>query len=189
MPELELFQIFTLPLNRMGILYFVTGAAASIVYGEVRITHDIDLVVELRDKDVGRLVEAFPPEDFYCPPEEVIRVEAKRPLRGHFNLIHHQTGLKADVYLVGRDELHRWAMERRREISVAGEPFFLAPPEYVILRKLEYYREGRSEKHLTDVAGMLAVSGGKIDWEELERRIDLQGLSHEWDEARKRTEA
>ncbi|MEM6601995.1 MAG: hypothetical protein AAF649_11470, partial [Verrucomicrobiota bacterium] len=32
----------------------------------------------------------------------------------------------------------------------------LAPPEYVIVRKLEYYREGGSEKHLRDIQSVLA---------------------------------
>ena len=37
----------------------------------------------------------------------------------------------------------------------------LAPAEYVIVRKLEYYREGGSEKHLRDIRSMLAVSGDR----------------------------
>ena len=34
----------------------------------------------------------------------------------------------------------------------------VAPPEYVVVRKLEFYREGRSAKHLRDIRSMLAVS-------------------------------
>ncbi len=48
MRELSLFELFTDPLNRIGIRYMITGAVASIIYGEPRLTHDIDLVVELK---------------------------------------------------------------------------------------------------------------------------------------------
>ena len=31
----------------------------------------------------------------------------------------------------------------------------VAPPEYVIVRKLQFYHEGGSEKHLRDISAML----------------------------------
>jgi len=34
---------------------------------------------------------------------------------------------------------------------VPNAPEYAAPPEYVILRKLQYFREGGSEKHLLDI--------------------------------------
>jgi hypothetical protein len=188
MREANLFKIFTTRLNQAEIQYVVTGAVASIVYGEPRVTHDIDLVIALRKKEAFRICGAFPDEEFYCPPLEVIQVEVERPVRGHFNLIHHETGFKADVYLVGEDELHRWAMAGRRKFEVEGEPVWLAPPEYVILRKLEYYREGGSEKHLRDIAGMIALAGDQIDMAELEKRVQERGLTREWESARQRAE-
>jgi len=48
-------------------------------------------------------------------------------------------------------------------MSSAKNSITLAPPEYVIVRKLEYYREGGSEKHLRDIRAMLAVSGELLD--------------------------
>ena len=42
MQDPELFQIFIRPLNLLNIKYMVTGSVASIVYGEARLTHDID---------------------------------------------------------------------------------------------------------------------------------------------------
>ena len=47
MPEPKLYQIFIGNFNRLGIRYMVTGAAASIVYGEPRLTNDIDVVIDL----------------------------------------------------------------------------------------------------------------------------------------------
>ena len=47
MQELNLFKIFTSKLNEPKLGYFVTGSVASIVYGEPRLTHDIDIVLEI----------------------------------------------------------------------------------------------------------------------------------------------
>lgn len=126
---------------------------------------------------------AFPLKDFYLPPLEVIRAEQARSMRGHFNIIHHDTGYKADAYLLRTDPLHQWAFPRRRPIALEGGPLFMAPPEYVILRKLEFFREGGSTKHLTDIAGVLRVSRDLLDMAELLRLVGSRGLSEAWEKA------
>jgi len=103
-----------------------------------------------------------------------------REQRGHFNVIHLDTGFKADFYLAGREEIHAWAFRQKRQIDFEGEPIWLAPPEYVIVRKLEYFREGGSEKHLRDVRSMLALSGESLDRTLLLDWIARRGLQAEW---------
>jgi hypothetical protein len=109
-----------------------------------------------------------------------------RDQRGHFNLVHLSTGYRADVYLLSRQPLHQWAFPRRRRIALepAGQ-LWLAPPEYVILRKLEFYREGGSDKHLRDIQGMLSVSGDQVNMEDIEHWVTRLGLRAEWEKARK----
>ncbi len=185
MPEPNLFKIFISRLNKLGLRYMVTGAVAVVIYGEPRLTHDIDVVADLKREDAEKLVQAFPLEEFYCPPIEVINLEINRPLRGHFNLIHYETGFKADIYTLGQDELHHWAITNRKSFEMEGEPFWLAPPEYVILRKLQYYREGGSEKHLTDIANMVEISSEHIDFGQLQNRIKDYALEKEWQKIQK----
>ena len=180
MPEANLFLLFTRRLNTLEVTYMVSGSVAVIVYGEPRLTHDVDLIVVLGREHIARLTAAFPPAEFYCPPVEVIAVEAAREQRGHFNIIHHETGFKADVYLSGRDPLHAWGLARAKRLEVEGEPLVVAPPEYVILRKLEYFREGGSEKHLRDIRSILAISPELIQQTELEQQIAGRGLQEIW---------
>lgn len=187
MPEANLFLLFTRRLDALGARYMVSGSVAVTIYGAPRLTHDVDLVVVLDRKQIARLPEIFPLDEFYCPPLEAIEVEAARDQRGHFNIIHHETGFKADFYLAGRDPLHAWALARTRRVDVAGAPVVVAPPEYVILRKLEFYREGGSEKHLRDIRSMLETSPDAIDRAELERMIAERGLREAWTEAAKPT--
>ena len=183
MHHLELVSMFTTRFDAAGISYMVTGSVAAMLYGEPRFTNDLDLVVALSAETIAGIIPAFPESEFYRPPTEVLIIESGRPLRGHFNIIHHQTGYKADVYLLGRDPLHEWGMANRKRISVESENVWLAPPEYVILRKLEYYREGHSEKHLLDIRGMLEVSGDTIDMPILDRFIHERSLQAEWQQA------
>ncbi|MCX5896295.1 MAG: hypothetical protein NTZ51_10755 [Proteobacteria bacterium] len=69
-------------------------------------------------------------------------------------------------------------------MEVEGEDFWFAPVEYVILRKLEYYREGGSDKHLRDISSILSVSAEQIDFKELEKRINKNTLNGEWGKAK-----
>lgn len=165
-------------LNALGLRWMASGSIASAAYGEYRTTNDIDLILVLPGTDVTRLRDAFPEAEFYCPPVEVIETEAKRDQAGHFNLIHHETAFKADVYIAGADTLHEWALSRRREVRINDVVLWLAPPEYVILRKLEFFREGRSEKHLRDIRGMLAMT--EVDRAFLEKEIGQRGLGDVW---------
>lgn len=180
MPQTELFLIFVRLLNQAGFRYVIGGSVAAIFYGEPRMTNDIDLVVFLNDADIRRLPEIFPRAEFYVPPEEVIVSEVGRPQRGHFNIIHSTTIFKADVYPTGRDELNAWAFRNKRVVQFHDEALPLAPPEYVIVRKLEYFREGGSDKHLRDIRGMLNVSGEQINTSALCQWVHLQGVEKEW---------
>jgi hypothetical protein len=141
---------------------------------------DVDLVLVLQKSAVADLMRVFDESAFYCPPREVLIQECLRPQRGHFNLIHHDTGFKADVYLAGNDPLHVWALERRRLIEMGEDRIWIAPPEYVIVRKLEFYREGRSEKHLRDILSMIDRSSDEIDESLLLELIEKQGLASVW---------
>jgi hypothetical protein len=142
-------------------------------------------VLELPEPNVSSLVEAFSSPDFYLPPMEVLREEAARQRHGHFNIIHRDTALRADVYLLGDDPLHAWAFPRRIRISLEKTTaVWLAPVEYVVLRKLEYYAMSGSGRHLRDVSTILDVSGGMVDRQELGRWVDSLSLQRAWEAAR-----
>ena len=180
MAEPNLFQIFTSRFNQTEIDYMVTGSIAAIIYGQPRLTHDVDLVVELHRDQIPKLLDQFPQDLFYCPPEEVIRIEIARESRGHFNLIHHDTAFKADIYPINSEQLHHWAIANRRKVIVDNDTLWLAPPEYVIVRKLQYYREGHSSKHLTDIQIMIEFSPDLVHNEKLLNFIKQYDLKKEF---------
>lgn len=105
---------FLNPLSQAGIDYMITGSFASIHYGEPRFTADIDLVLALDASRMKPWSTLYPEEHFYCPPEEVILIELARPTGGHFNIIHHETGFKADFYPSRSHPYLQWALENRQ---------------------------------------------------------------------------
>jgi len=184
MPQTEPFLLFTNPLREHGIRYMISGSVASIYYGEPRLTNDVDIVLWLTPDKIDALIHSFPLETFYCPPRNVIAEEIDRSKRGHCNLIHHQTGFKADLYFVKHDPLHIWGLSHVQEGTIDHHAFQLAPPEYVITRKLEFFREGGAQKHLRDIHRMLICLDDDLDTEILENFIRERGLEREWAQAR-----
>jgi hypothetical protein len=182
-PPPDLFERLLRPLHQSGIAYMITGGLAAIIYGEPRLTNDVDLVLRLLPGDAERLVAAFPTERYYVPPVETIREEAGRPAHGHFNLLDLETSLRADVYCLGDDPLGAWAMARRHAVPIAGGSVWVAPLEYVIVVKLRYYREAGSERHLRDIAAMRRISGEMIDQPALTGWITRLDLDAEWRKA------
>lgn len=183
MPSPEPFLLFTRRLGELGLSYMVSGGVAAIFYGEPRLTNGVDIIVFLKSKDAARIEAAFPATEFYCPPSEVLRLEFTREQRGHFNLIHHETGFKADIYVGGRDTLHAWGFAHAVEADLDGEKVTFDPPEYVIIRKLQFHREGGSPKHLRDIQRMLLGLGEEWDREPLHHMIAEHGLAAEWQKA------
>jgi hypothetical protein len=55
-----------------------------------------------------------------------------------------------------------------------------ASPEDVILKKMAFYRDGGSEKHLRDIAGILKISSGGIDLAYIEGWAKKLGLEEIW---------
>lgn len=104
MPEGEPLSIFAPGLNALRFPWMAVGSIASSAYGEHRTTLDVDVVAVLGKQDAARFSAVFPETDFYCPPAEVIQAETARPEHGHFNLIHHHSIYKADIYLATGSE-------------------------------------------------------------------------------------
>jgi len=176
MPAPSPLSAFLEPFERLGLPYCVTGSVAASVYGEPRLTADIDVVLLLEARDIPALRAAFPDSEYYSPPDESLHASLHRG--GLFNLIHHASQFKADIYVAAGDPLHAWALGHRRRIDIGGTGAWIAPPEYVILRKLQFYREGGSDKHVRDIRFILAAT--PVDREFVETEVARRGLQETW---------
>lgn len=173
----ELLRHVVETLEEIDVPYALGGSIASTAYGEPRSTRDIDLVAELSTESVALLEEYFPPPDFHFDIQAARKaLEDGRP----FNIIQVSSGLKIDIFppsdLIARSQI------KRAVVIVVGQDLKarFSPPEELILKKMAYYQESGSDRHLRDIMGMLQVSGDRIDLDLVDRWAFNQGLSDIW---------
>jgi hypothetical protein len=170
--------------EKLKIPYLITGSIASMAFGEPRLTNDIDIVAGILETNIAELVSAFPEEEFYLS-EEAVRDAVRR--RDQFNIIHPASGLKVDVMIRKDNAFDRSRFSRAQTIRPVGTyTAIFASPEDVIIKKMEYYREGGSEKHLRDIASMLRISAEDIDTAYVDEWAGTLGLIPIWDAIQQR---
>ncbi len=164
-------------LDGAGVDYLLGGSLASSVLGEPRSTADIDLAVALRKAAIPDLVRALEPT-FFVDPESVR--EAVRRL-ATFNVLHRETMMKVDLFVLGGSAFDREQMQRRLSLSVSPDSQQLvavSSAEDLVLRKLDWYRAGGgvSDRQWRDVLGVLKVQHGRLDLAYLRRWAAELGL-------------
>jgi len=107
--------------------------------------------------------------------------------RNQFNIIHPGSGLKIDVIIPKEGPFDVGRFKRRKAVRAQdGMTIQYSFPEDIISSKLEFYREGGSEKHLRDIAGILKISGDELDDRYLTVTAHAKGLGEIWEEFKKR---
>lgn len=183
MDQTELLSFVAAAFERRSLTYAFTGSHASIAYGEFRFTNDIDVVVDLPPSQLSPLLEEFPADTFYVSEDG-----AKHAVRhgGQFNIIHQDTHQKVDV-IVPKDP--NWPDQLARRICLPTddnrEAWFIAP-EDLILKKMDFYREGGSDKHLRDIGGIVKTSGERLDFAYIKEWATRLGLAEIWQELLRR---
>lgn len=178
MDQTDLLRCVVTVLERLRVPYLVTGSMATIFFGEPRFTNDIDIVVRLPLARIPDFCRSFPPADFYLDEQSVRDAVVSH---GQFNLIHPTSGLKVDFVVAPDTAFERSRFERRVRVHPAPDlDAMFATAEDVIVKKLEYYAAGGSEKHLRDIAGVLKISGARVDRSYVARWAAELGLSAVW---------
>ena len=154
--ELEVLKDVARRLAVAGIPYMITGSIAANFYAVPRMTRDIDLVAELSEAGAARLVEVLR-DDFYLDAAAVATAVRER---GMFNVIHTRHVVKVDFVVRKDSEYRREEFARRRAVAIEGSEIFMVTPEDLILSKLDWARDTRSETQLTDVRNLLTSVEG-----------------------------
>ncbi|MBI5359051.1 MAG: hypothetical protein HZA48_00545 [Planctomycetes bacterium] len=162
MEQQDLIKLIADSFASLGVAYFITGSTASIIYGEPRFTNDIDIVADISEAHINDLIKKFPLPEFYLS-EEAIKDAVNRKLQ--FNIIHPSSGLKIDVIVKKNNLFDESRFKRLRKIQTSNNIYAnFASPEDVIVKKMDFYRQGGSEKHLRDIAGIIKISGENLDY-------------------------
>jgi hypothetical protein len=177
MTEYEVFAFVIDILEKLRIPYMIGGSVAAIAYGEARLTLDMDVVIDMNKEQAKQFADSFG-QEYYVNLDSIL--EAMRT-RGHFNIIQSEKGIKVDFYLL-KDEVfdQEEFLRKRREAFDEKREAVFAAPEDVILKKLEWYKMGESQKHIDDIKGVLRISGGKLDMPYIEKWALKIGVQDIW---------
>lgn len=164
-------------IERLGINYMLSGSMALAAYSIYRYTADIDVVIELDQSHVARMVEAFEP-DYYISENSARLAVTNEQM---FNVINIATAFKVDCIIRKSSEFQRQAFERRYAQDIAGRQIFVITIEDLILSKLNWSVESRSEKQMTDIRSLLMAD---LDEEYVERWANKMGMKEFLNECR-----
>lgn len=131
----------------------LSGSTAVGVYAVPRMTRDLDIIVALEPQDSDRFAQLFA-DDFYCDADAVRRSVSTR---GIVNMIHLARVVKVDVIIRNDTPYRRLEFERRRRACIDGTDIWVVSPEDLILSKLAWAKDSRSEIQLGDARTLLRV--------------------------------
>jgi len=151
MGEQDVLRIVSERLSSVGISFMLTGSYAMAYYATPRMTRDLDLVVALGDRDVDSVVALFSP-DFYVDADDVRDAVAAQRL---FNLMHLDSGIKVDFIIRKSSEYRQVEFARRQAVQLGDVETWIASREDLILSKLVWAADSRSELQQRDIRALL----------------------------------
>ena len=167
--------------------YLIGGAIAEWAWGEPRATQDLDVVINLPVKAIGRFSRELEKRDMLVPADIILDTMMEDRADIPLNAIHMYSGLKADLYLMrDGDELRQSAFQRRLLVDY-GLPIgevYVHSPEDLILYKLMYLGLSGQPKHARDIAAILKAKKDQLDYGYIESWVVRLGLISVWQEIR-----
>jgi len=157
----------------LGIEYMVTGSYAMAVFGEIRMTRDIDVVVQISDADVKPLYESFK-DEYYISD---LSIRNALYYRSMFNIVSNSYGGKLDLIIKKNSDFANSSFERRIKVSVDGIDFGTATKEDLIISKHNWAKETMSELQIRDIASLTA---SEYDSEYVNHWIERLNLHEIW---------
>jgi hypothetical protein len=172
-------------LDAAGVEYLIGGAIAEWAWGEPRATQDIDIVINLPVKAVGKLSQELEKRNMLVSAEIILDAILEDRADIPINAIHVYSGLKADLYLVrSGDDLRLSAFQRRQKVDYGPPigPVYIHSPEDLILYKLIYFGISQQPKHSRDIAAILRANKGQLDVGYIDEWTTRLGLNSLWKE-------
>ena len=165
-------------LEACRVRYLVGGSLASAVSGEPRSTLDVDLVVELSEKEVAPFIAALG-DRFHVDTDALRRAIRER---SSTNVIHYATSTKVDLFVAGGSSIDRQQMDRRQRVQVSTDPdgwLYVCTAEDILLQKLRWYRMGNevSDRQWRDILGIILVQGDRLDRAYLHEGAETLGVA------------
>ncbi len=152
--ELKLLKEICNKLDSANIEYMITGSIAMAFYSTPRMTRDIDIIIDVSLSDIQKIINLFQ-NDFYIS-ETSVKEAIKNS--GMFNIIHNDSVMKIDFIVRKNDEYRIKEFSRRQNIKIADTLIYVVSPEDLVLSKLFWAKQSKSEMQFRDIRGILAMA-------------------------------
>lgn len=164
-------------MEHLDIPYMLTGSMAMFQYSNYRMTADIDVVLELFPRHAEILIKNLEP-DYYVPHSSMRRaIESKRM----FNILNQETSFKIDCVMLKNTPFYINSFKRRVSVDFHGREISVITIEDLIISKLLWAADSRSEKQLTDTRNLMR---NQLDDNYIETWIGKLGLHEAYDQCR-----
>lgn len=173
MGEAEVVKKVIKDLEGAKIPYLISGGFAVNVWGRIRTTHDLDVIISVAPKDTEIFKKIFISDEFYFSEEAAKDAVLSK---GTFNVIHHETGLKIDFWVLQDDIFGKSQMRRRVKTKFLGQPIYFISPEDLILIKLKWYKESESDRHFFDALSVYQTQK-RLNKKYLQKWAELLNIS------------
>lgn len=84
MSQFKLLEEIAKKLTEKNIPYMLTGSLVSSLQGIPRSTHDIDIIISIKNIDINKLIEAFSKENYYLDKKTIEEAISRKSL---FNVL------------------------------------------------------------------------------------------------------
>lgn len=173
--EVDVVRDISRKFEQAGIAYMLTGSMALNYYAQPRMTRDIDVVIAIAPRDVQRVIDLFR-ADYYVSEQSIRESLAQESI---FNLIHNESVIKVDCIVRKRSKYRKVEFERRQKISILNFTTYIVSKEDLIISKLFWARDSRSELQLSDVKNLLATGFDADYLKRWTRELKLDSLLEE----------
>lgn len=161
--------------EKLEIPYMLSGSMAMISYAMMRMTNDIDIVIEAKSEDAPKIIKEFE-ADYYVPQN---RVKDSIHRQSMFNLLHQTKIVKIDCVLRKDTEFQKLAFSNRRKIKFTDFDVWTISRDDLILSKLNWAKKSRSEMQMRDVASIIRNGYDKEYVELWAEKLDVTDLLEE----------
>ena len=148
-------------LESAGIGYMLVGSFASNQYGIPRSTKDADFVIDVATDQIGALYKLLEPDWGLDSQITFETITGSRKLE----IRHPKTEFLIELFFLSTDPHHQERWRRRVREFVGEERFWFPSAEDVIIQKVRWGRV----KDLEDVAAVLSVQAGRLDFPYIEK--------------------
>ena len=152
-------------LNNAGIPYMLSGSIGSSFHGQPRATNDVDIVIAPTETQLYSFLQSLG-KDYYVSIESA-RDALKR--QSAFNVIDMQAGWKADFIIRRQRPFSKEEFQRRQKVSIMGLDTWIVSAEDVILIKLEWAKNSKSDRQLEDALNVAIVQFDRLDGDYLHK--------------------